>query len=107
MGTEGPASVSTRTIAASAVSFVGVGVDTLVDSKIASSTLAILLLLGVIIGALGTFGNSGSGGGLKIFCNPADSPSSSTSAVFSVASALRPIRFSLALLFPAFQPILP
>jgi hypothetical protein len=69
------------------VSFVGAGVDTLVDSKTASNTLAILLLLGVTTGALGTFGNSGSGGGLKIFCNPVDSPSSSTSAAFSVALA--------------------
>jgi hypothetical protein len=52
-----------------------------------SSTLAILLLLEVIAGALGTFGNFGSGGGLRIFCNLADSPSSSTSVIFSVASA--------------------
>jgi hypothetical protein len=68
------------------VIIIGAEVDTLVDSKTTSNTLAILLLLVVITGSLGTFGNSGSGGGLRIFCNPDDSPSSSTSTVFSVAS---------------------
>jgi hypothetical protein len=70
-------------------SFAGAGVHTLVDSKTASSTLAILLLLGVIAGALDTFGNSGSGGGLRIFGNPADSSSSGSSVVFSLASVGR------------------
>jgi hypothetical protein len=82
MGTEGLASASTRTVAASAVSFAKAGVHALVHSRTASSTLAILLLLGVVTGALGTFGNSGSGGGLRIFCNPAYSPSSSNSIAF-------------------------
>jgi hypothetical protein len=47
-GTEGPASVSARVVAASAIFFAGAGVNSLVDSMAASSTLAILLLLGVI-----------------------------------------------------------
>jgi hypothetical protein len=88
MGTEGPASTSARVVVASTASFAGAGVDALVDSKTTSSTLAILLL-GVIAGALDTFGNSGSGGGLRIFGNPADSSSSSSSTAFSLASVGR------------------
>jgi hypothetical protein len=70
VGTEGPASGSARAVAASAVSFAGAGVDAHVDSRTTSSMLAILLLLEVIAGALDTFGNSGSAGGLKIFRPP-------------------------------------
>jgi hypothetical protein len=40
-----------------------------VVSITASSTLAILLLLGVVAGAFVTFGNSASAGGLRISCN--------------------------------------
>jgi hypothetical protein len=87
MGTEGPASASARAVESSTVSFAEAGVDALVDSKTVSSTLAILLLLGVIAGALGTFDNSGFGGGLRIFRKPADSPSSGSSTAFSLASA--------------------
>jgi hypothetical protein len=86
MGTEGPTSTSPRVVVASAASFAEAGVDALVDSKTAFSMLAILLLLGVIAGALDTFGNSGSGSGLKIFCSPAGSSSSGSSAAF-LASA--------------------
>jgi hypothetical protein len=74
MGTKGPASAL--------ASFVEAGVGALVYSKIVSSTLARLLLLEVIAGALGIFVNSGSGGGLRIFGNPVDSPSSGSSAAF-------------------------
>jgi hypothetical protein len=77
MGTEGPAWAS--------ASFAEAGVATLIDSKIASSTLAILLLLEVITGALDTFGNSGSGGGLRIFGNPAESSGPGSSVAFSLA----------------------
>jgi hypothetical protein len=76
-----------RTVAASTVSLAGAGVDALVDSRTASSTLAILLLLGVIARAFDTFGNSGSAGGLKIFGSPTVSPSSSSLAAFPLASA--------------------
>jgi hypothetical protein len=86
MGTEGPASGSARAVAASAVSFAGEGVDALVDSMTASSTLAILLLLGVIAGAFETFGNSGFGGGLKIFGSPTVSSRSGSSVAFPLAS---------------------
>jgi hypothetical protein len=86
MGTGGLASSSARAIAASAVSFAGVGVVALVDSRTASSTLANLLLLGVIVGAFDTFGNSGSTSELKIFGSPAVSPSSGSSTVFPLAS---------------------
>jgi hypothetical protein len=64
------------------------GVGALADSRTASSMLAILLFLGVIAGALDSFGNSSSGGGLKIFGNPTDS-SCGSSIVFSLASAGR------------------
>jgi hypothetical protein len=87
MGTESPTSVSTRAVAASGVSFAGAGVDALVDYMTASSTLTILLLLGVIAGAFDTFGNSGSGGGLKIFDSPAIFSSSGSSAAFPLDSA--------------------
>lgn len=65
-GAEGPASVSARTATTLAAIFIGVGVGALVVSMTTSSTLAILLLLGVVAGALATFGNSVSTGGLKI-----------------------------------------
>jgi hypothetical protein len=51
----------------------------------ASSTLVILLFLGVIAGAFHTFGNSGSDGGLKIFGSPVVSPSPGSSAAFPLA----------------------
>jgi hypothetical protein len=86
VGTEGPTSVSTRTVASSAVSLAGAGVDALVDSRTASSTLAILLLLGVTAGAFDTFDNSGSAGGLKIFGSPTVSPSSGSLIAFPLAS---------------------
>jgi hypothetical protein len=54
----------------------------------ASSTLAILLLLGVIAGAFDTFGNSGSGSRLKIFCGPAVSSQSGSLTTFPLASAV-------------------
>ena len=85
MGTEGPTSGSARAVAASAVSFAGEGVDALVDSMTASSTLAILLLLGVIAGAFETFGNSGFGGGLKIFGSPTVSSRSGSLTAFPLA----------------------
>jgi hypothetical protein len=50
-------------VAASTTFFVGAGVKAFLVSMIASSTLAILLLLGVVAGAFVTFGNSG----LRIF----------------------------------------
>jgi hypothetical protein len=87
MGTKGPSSTSAQIIVASAISLAGAGVDALVDSKTASSTLAILLLLGVIVGAFDAFGNSGSGSGLKIFGSPASSPNFGSSAAFPLASA--------------------
>jgi hypothetical protein len=59
-----------------------------VDSRTASSTLAILLLLGVIVGAFDTFDNSGFVGRLKIFGSLVVSPSSGSSAAFSLASAV-------------------
>jgi hypothetical protein len=65
-GTKGPALVLARAVAASATFFVGAGVNALVVSITASSTLAILLLLGVVAGAFATFGNSASASGLKI-----------------------------------------
>jgi hypothetical protein len=52
----------------------------------ASSTLTILLLLGVIAGVLDTFSNSGSAGGLKIFGSPDVFPSSGSSVAFPLAS---------------------
>jgi hypothetical protein len=70
-------------------SSVEAGVDTLIDSMTAFSTLAILLLLGVIAEILDTFGNSGSGGGLSIFGSPVGSSSSGSSTDFSLASAGR------------------
>ena len=87
MGTEGPTSVSTRTVASSTVSLAGARVDALVDYRTVSSTLAILLLLGVTAGAFDTFSNSGSAGGLKIFGSPTVSPSSGSLAAFPLASA--------------------
>lgn len=57
----------------------------MLDSRTASSTLAILLL-GVIAGAFDTFDNSGSTGELKIFGSPVVSPSSGFSVVFPLAS---------------------
>jgi hypothetical protein len=87
VGTEGPASVSTRAVATFTVSFAGAGVDALVDSMTTSSTLAILLLLGVIAGAFDTFDNSGSGGGLKIFGSPAVFSRSGSLAALPLASA--------------------
>jgi hypothetical protein len=77
-----------RAVVALATFFTGAGVSTLVDSMTASITLAILLLLGVIAGVFATFGNSGSGGGLKIFCGSAVSSRSDSSAVFPLASAV-------------------
>jgi hypothetical protein len=87
VGTEGPASSSTRAVAASATFFAGAGVSALVDSMIVYSTLAILLL-GVIAWAFDTFGNSGSGGGLKIFGGPVVSSRSVSLAAFPSASAV-------------------
>jgi hypothetical protein len=52
-----------------------------------SSTLAILLLLGVIAGAFDTFDNSGSGGGLKIFGSPVVFSRSGSLAALPLASA--------------------
>jgi hypothetical protein len=86
MGTEGPTSTSTRAIAASAASFVEAGVGALVDSKTTSNTLTILLLLGVVTGTLDTFGNSGSGSGLKIFGSPVGFSNSGSSTVFSASA---------------------
>jgi hypothetical protein len=86
VGTVGPASGLARTVAASAVYFAGAGVDALVDSMTASSTLAILLLLGLIAGVFDTFDNSSSDGGLKIFGGPAVSSRSSSSVAFPLAS---------------------
>jgi hypothetical protein len=86
VGTEGPASVSARAVADSAVSFAGAGVDALVDSRTTSNTLAILLLLGVSVGAFETFCNSGSDGELKIFGSPVVSSHSGSSAAFPLAS---------------------
>ena len=57
--------VSARLIAASAIFFGGAQVNALVVSMTASSTLAILLLLGVIAGALVIFGNPESAGGSR------------------------------------------
>jgi hypothetical protein len=87
VGTEGLASVSTRAVAASTIFFAGAGVNDLVDSMIASNMLAILLILGVIVGAFDIFGNSGSAGGLKIFGSPTVSPSSGHVAAFPLALA--------------------
>jgi hypothetical protein len=89
MGTEGLALTLARIVVAAAASFAGAGVDALVDSKTASNTLAILLFLGVIAGALDTFGNFGSGSGLKIFGSSASSPSSGSSVDFPLASVGR------------------
>jgi hypothetical protein len=86
VGTEGPTSVSMRTVAASTVSLAGEGVDALVDSRTVSNTLAILLLLGVIAGAFDIFGSSGFVGRLKIFDSPTDSPSSGSLAAFPLTS---------------------
>jgi hypothetical protein len=88
MATEGPTSVSARAVATSTTFFAGEGVNALVDSMTASSTLAILLLLGVIAGAFDTFGNSGSGGGLKIFGGPAVSSQFGSSAAFPLVSSV-------------------
>jgi hypothetical protein len=52
-----------------------------------SSTLAILLLLGVVAGAFVTFGNSASAGGLKISGNTITFSSSGFLAASSLASA--------------------
>jgi hypothetical protein len=54
---------------------------------IASSTLAILLLLGVVAGAFATFGNFASAGGLKISSGTIVSPSSGFLTAFSLALA--------------------
>jgi hypothetical protein len=54
-------------VAASATFFEGAGVKTFVVSMTASSTLAILLLLGVVAGAFFTFGNSTFADGLRAF----------------------------------------
>jgi hypothetical protein len=67
MGTEGPGSASAWTVTASASFFVGAGVKIFVVSMTVSSTLAILLLLGVVAGAFVTFGKSAPAGALKIF----------------------------------------
>jgi hypothetical protein len=53
----------------------------------ASSTLAILLLLGVFAGAFATFGNSASPGGLKISGSAIAFPRSGSLATSSLASA--------------------
>jgi hypothetical protein len=58
-----------------------------VVSITASSTLAILLLLGVVAGAFVTFGNSSSTGGLRIFDIITVFSNSSSSATSSLASA--------------------
>jgi hypothetical protein len=87
VGTEGPASTSAQAVAASTTFFAGAGVNALVDSMTASSTLVILLLLRVITGAFDIFGNSGFAGGLKIFGSPTVSPIFGTVAIFSLASA--------------------
>jgi hypothetical protein len=81
-GAEGPASVSTQAITTSTTFSTGVGVSDLVVSMTASSTLAILLLLGVVAGAFATFGNSASGG-LKI---SSDTIVSSSSGFFNAVS---------------------
>jgi hypothetical protein len=88
VGTKGPASASTRAVAASATFFAWAGVNAVVNSMTASSTLAILLLLGVIAGAFDTFGNSGSCGRLKIFGGPVVSSQSGSSVAFPLASAI-------------------
>jgi hypothetical protein len=67
--------------------FTGAGVSALVVSMTASSTLAILLLLGVVAGAFVSFGNFASAGGLKIFGSSTFSPSFGSLAAFSLASA--------------------
>jgi hypothetical protein len=48
--------------------------------------LAILLLLGVIAGALDTFGNSGSGNELNIFGSPTGFSNSGPSTIFSTST---------------------
>jgi hypothetical protein len=53
----------------------------------ASSTLAILILLGVIAGALVIFGNPDSAGGLKIFGSSTFSPNFGSLGASSLASA--------------------
>jgi hypothetical protein len=53
----------------------------------ASSTLAILLLLGVVAGAFATFGNSASAGGLKISGSAIALPRSGSLVASSLASA--------------------
>jgi hypothetical protein len=78
----GPVSMGTKGPALASASFAEAGVAALVDSRIASSTLAILLLLGVIAGALDTFDSSSSDGGLRIFGNLANSSGSGSSATF-------------------------
>jgi hypothetical protein len=65
--TEGLASASAWVVVASATFFAGAGVNAFVVSMTASSTLAILVLLGVVAGAFVTFGSSASAGGLRIF----------------------------------------
>jgi hypothetical protein len=85
VGTEGPASASAWAVAASATFFVGAGVNAFVVSMTASSTLAILLLLGVVAGAFITFGNSASTGGL--FGNTIVFYNSGSLATPSLASA--------------------
>jgi hypothetical protein len=87
MGTEGPASVSARAVIVSATFFAGTRVNALVVSMTASSTLAILLLLGVVAGAFATFGNSASAGGLKISGSAIAFPSYGSLAASSLASA--------------------
>jgi hypothetical protein len=63
------------------------GVNALVVSMIASSTLTILLVLGVVAGAFATFGNSALAGGLKISSSITAFFSSGSLAAFSLASA--------------------
>jgi hypothetical protein len=77
------------------------GVCTFEDSITASSTLAILLLFGFIAGILDTFGSSGSCGGLRVFDCSADFLNSGYSAIFSLASALRPSQISPVMLLPS------
>jgi hypothetical protein len=93
IGADGPASAVSSVIPAS-LDFFGIspflsgaeaGVCTFEDSITASSTLAILLLFGVIAGILDTFGSSGSCGGLRVFDCSADFLNYGSSVVFSLA----------------------
>jgi hypothetical protein len=67
MGTEGPVSASAWVVTASTTFLIGAEVKAFVVSMTASSTLAILLLLGVAAGTFGTFGNSASDSVITIF----------------------------------------